>query len=184
MSTDNHKEFLVREFVYFSIQAGFATRNEEYPVYDRSYEEFNLQKAKILKKDIKEYLLAYFEEINKSSITEDEHKKRIRSLATKVTKKYGPMLNEGKFRLGVAQKIINLFLKYLWTADLIKEPHHCPFDNIVKLKIQKYSEDWLSDWTEMKTIKEYEEYVKAVKTAAAKDNMSIAQWELNNWKRR
>lgn len=184
MNSNERTIFLVREFMYFSIQAGFATRNEEYPIYDQLSDKFELNQARMLKNDIKEFLESYFSELSNSNVSEEEHKKRIRSLTNKITKKYGAMLHDGKFRLGVAQKIINLFLKYLWAAGYINEPHHCPFDNKVKLKIKKYAKDkWLEDWTEMTTMKEYNDYVSAVTAAAKKESISIALWEVKNWKR-
>ncbi len=185
MNSVNRKLFLVGEFMNFSITAGFATRNEEFPVYDLMSDYFNLKVAKSLKADIKNYLLEYYSELSKSSVTEGEHKKRIRSLANNITRRYKKILNRGKFRIGVAQKIANLFIKYLWAAGLINEPHHCPFDNIVKRKIQKYSENkWLVDWTEMTTMKEYEEYVYASQEAGNIEKLSIAAWEMKHWKRR
>lgn len=184
MNLNENTIFLIREFMYFSIQAGFATRNEEFPIYNQLSDEFSLNRARMLKNDIKEFLESYFYELSKSNVSENEHKKRIRALSTKITKKYGTMLNDGKFRLGVSQKIINLFLKYLWSAGYINEPHHCPFDNKIKRKIKKYAKDnWLEDWTEMTTMFEYNDYVSAVNVAAKKEATSIALWEAKYWKR-
>ncbi len=183
MSTENHKEFIIREFMYFSIQAGFATRNKEFPVYNRDFDDFTAKKK--LKNDVEEYLLNCYKKYSESIISEEKHKKKICSLSNKITRNHGAILNNKEFRFGVSQKIINLFLKYLWSVDLIKEPCHCPFDNIVKLEIQKYSKNkCLSDWTKMTTMNEYDEYVSAARVAALKEGSSIARWELNNWKRR
>ena len=185
MSTDKQQSFLIQEFLYFSIQAGFATRNEDYPIYDNLSEEFSLKKTKDLRNDLKSFLLEYFIELKDKSITEEEHIKKIETLSKIITKKHGSILFESKFRIGVAQKIINLFLKYLWAADLISKPHHCPFDNIIKLKIQKHAKDkYLVDWTEMTKPQEYNAYVSAAKIASTEANMSISEWELSTWKRR
>ena len=171
--------------MYFSIQAGFAARNEEYPIYDFNSGNFDLKLAKRLKNDVKEFLLEYYKKLSNKAVTEEEHKRLLRALSNKITKKYKAILHGGKFRIGVSQKIINLFLKYLWAAGLIREPHHCPFDNIIKRKIQKYSKDnWLTDWTEMSAMKEYEEYVSATRTASNNESLTIAAWEMKNWKRR
>lgn len=183
-STDSTR-FLVRELMHFSIQAGFATRNEDFPIYNLKSNEFNLKAAKQLKQDIRDFLLKYYEMLSKKTVTEEEHREQLRSMAKTITKRYRRMLYRETFRLGVVQKVVNLFLKYLWSANLIAEPYHCPFDNIVKRKIRKYPKNKrLIAWTEMKSIRDYDQYVAAARQAAANEHLSIAQWEMKHWSRR
>ncbi|MGD1041804.1 MAG: hypothetical protein ABR913_01935 [Sedimentisphaerales bacterium] len=180
-----HDEFLINEFVQFSIQAGFATRNEDFPIYDFESLKFTLQNAKAMKGEIRSQLISYYKKLCAASVSEKEHKKRIKSLSYVITSRYKAMLHNGRFRIGVSQKILNLFLKYLWSADLTMEPHHCPFDNVIKRKIQKYAGgDGLTDWTELTTMKEYDAYVSSVREAANREQMSIAEWEMKHWKGR
>jgi hypothetical protein len=181
----NKEEFVIREFLHFSIQAGFSTRNEDYPVYDFESSGFSLGAAKALKEDIRKFLMSSCTELQGKRVSEGAHIKRIEDLSAQISRSYRSMLNRGRFRIGVSQKIINLFLKYLWSVNLIKEPHHCPFDNIIKLKLQKYTDGHrLVYWTEMKSLKEYMNYVSAASRAAEKEKTSIAKWEMNHWKRR
>jgi len=181
----NKEKFVIREFLQFSIQAGFSTRNEDYPVYDLASASFSLNKAKALKVDIRTFLMSSCAELQGKRVSEEAHIKRIEALSTQISQRYKSILNKGRFRIGVSQKTINLFLKYLWSVNLIKEPHHCPFDNLLKLKLRKYAGDHgLVDWTEMKSLKEYQSYVSAVSKAAEAEKTSIAKWEMKNWKRR
>jgi hypothetical protein len=47
---------------------------------------------------------------------------------------------------GIAQKLLNLYLKYLWCVGYIVEPPHCPIDRII---IGKTSFRDRLNWTEM-----------------------------------
>ena len=177
--------FLIAEFLQFSIQAGFTTRNEDFPIYDFESGGYSLLTAKAMRNDIKEFLMNYYDDLRKKKKNEEDHIQSIRHLSLLISSKYKNALHNKKFRIGISQKVINLFLKYLWCSGLISEPFHCPFDNIIKMKIQKYNNgNELVDWTEMNTIKQYCKYVEAVTIASNKDKLSIAEWELKNWKRR
>ena len=181
----NKKEFIIREFLQFSIQAGFSTRNEDYPIYDFNSSDFSLKAAKALKGDLRNFVSSSCKEIQGKRISEEGHIKRIEDLSAEVSQKYRSILFKKKFRVGVSQKIINLFLKYLWSVNLVNEPHHCPFDNIIKLKIKKYTGNAdLVNWTEMKSIEEYKNYVSAASKAAESEKSTIARWEMKHWKRR
>jgi hypothetical protein len=41
---------------------------------------------------------------------------------------YQGVPSKNLFRVGTAQKALNLYLKYLWCLGEIKTPPHCPFD--------------------------------------------------------
>lgn len=92
------------------------------------------------------------------------------------------MLAEQTYRLGIAQRIVNLYLKLLWSAGLIAPPHHCPFDGMVKRRIVRFAEDgWLESWNEFKTMRDYEEYVSAARLAASSEGLSIAEWDMKHF---
>lgn len=63
-------------------------------------------------------------------ITEDSHKNNIGKIADDLTAAFQgkELLQKGRFRIGIAQKALNLYLKYLWCLDKIPAPPHCPFD--------------------------------------------------------
>lgn len=48
------------------------------------------------------------------AVAEEHHIKNIVSLSEKLSKEHAGALVNGRFRIGVAQKALNLYLKYLW----------------------------------------------------------------------
>src|SRR2546425_8802834 len=54
--------------------------------------------------------------------TEEKHEKNIERLAQALSWSHRSVLQKGRFRIGGAQKALNLFLKYLWCLDEIPEP--------------------------------------------------------------
>jgi hypothetical protein len=51
-------------------------------------------------------------------------------------------LGELGYKYGVAQKLLNLFLKYLWCLGTIAEPPHCPVDRIIIGKTCYKDKNW------------------------------------------
>lgn len=187
------KNFIIQECMLFSVQAGLQTRNKNFPIYNKLPEAFTeLRDIKYqpdntsnLKLDIFDFLEYYLSEIKDHGIKEDIHIQRIEQLAAILTHKYRKVLFDGRFRIGVSQKIINLFLKYMWSMDEISEPCHCPIDGIIKSQIQKrQGRIKLVDWTMLDDINDYKDYISVVKLIAKDYKLSIAQWEFLNWGRR
>ncbi len=114
----------------------------------------------------------------KKKVTEDDHCHNIVKLANTLTKKFGEcgVLNGNRFRIGIAQKVLNLYLKYLWCLGYIKIPPHCPLDRriIDLLKIP-------CNWTKLDDIKEYTELIECCQNLAKDQKTSIAEWELEKW---
>lgn len=182
-NTYNNKkdEFLLAELMQFTISASFQTRNKDFPIYN--YENLDLNSAKYLRNDIKDFLIRYM--INYESIDENDHIAKIKELSDIISRKHSKILNNGRFRIGISQKIINLFLKYMWTIGKIDMPFHCPIDNIIKTKVLKGLKNIkLKDWTEFDTIKDYLKYIEIIRMKSIETNKTIAEWELDNWTRR
>ena len=76
-----------------------------------------------LRRKLEEIASAY-----RKPTAEDIHLKNICSLADRFTNSHAKTLKGGRFRIGTAQKALNLYLKYLWCLGTIPEPPHCPFD--------------------------------------------------------
>jgi hypothetical protein len=93
---------------------------------------------------------------------------------------YG-LLGKNGYKYGVAQKLLNLALKYYWCLGQIKEPPHCPIDKII---IDKTSYRGNVNWTQMLTEREYLQIITAIRSLAEREKRSIAQWELHNYERR
>ncbi len=85
------------------------------------------------------------------------------------------VLRNESITFGVVQKLVNLYLKYLWCFDQVKNPPpHCPFDRTVIEKGLGLKEPL---WTKLNTLKEYQLLVNAAKDKS-KGFGSIAEWEL------
>jgi hypothetical protein len=111
---------------------------------------------------------------------EEQHYKNIARLIQFANQKDPGVLGEDGYRYGVAQKLLNLMLKYLWCADLISVPPHCPVDRIVIDKTQ-YSG---KAWTKIREESEYREIIEAIKDLSKAKQMSTSEWELNFYNRR
>jgi len=109
--------------------------------------------------------------------TDEEHEKNISRLADTLSFLQRAVLREGRFRIGSAQKALNLFLKYLWCLEEIPPPPHCPFDFGIINKFKRTLPPGVpTKWTELDSIEHYREYVNAARTLARPH--SLAKWEL------
>jgi hypothetical protein len=117
--------------------------------------------------------------VYRSPVSEEIHIKNIRSLADGVSDACATALNEGRLVFGVAQKLVNSWLKYLWCAGQIQEPPHCPFDRIIIGKL-KLPPDCGMQWTRGSEA-DYRSWISAAKVLASQKNKSLAVWELHEW---
>lgn len=108
------------------------------------------------------------------SISDSDHVRNIEELAARLSKECGPALAKGRMRLGIAQKALNLYLKYLWCLRRIPMPPHCPLDS----RIMEYlPQDQRVSWTKIKDASEYNKVIAAAKAVAG--TTPLAEWELN-----
>lgn len=112
----------------------------------------------------------------KSIITDEEHLSNIKNLSDDLTSRFHHCLRNGRFRIGIAQKALNLYLKYLWCVKLIAPPPHCPFDSIVISYLPDCSD---LNWTSIDTIEDYKRLVRSAQTIA--NDKSLPVWELEIW---
>ena len=133
------------------------------------------------KKRVKEEYKEKYLDMYKNEVSEQSHIGNIKSLSqygTKIGKEIGA-LNADTYRIGNAQKLLNLYLKYLWCMGKIAEPPHCPIDR----RIQEIARvEGITLWTNIKSIEEYKGVIKKLKDKAT--GQSLAQWELENYTRR
>lgn len=97
----------------------------------------------------------------------------ISTLADTLSLLHTTVLKDGRFRIGSAQKALNLFLKYLWCIGEIPTPPHCPLDYKI---IQKLPPPARRNWTEIETIDDYKSLVAEAKKLAG--SQPLAEWEL------
>ncbi|WP_319229959.1 hypothetical protein [Draconibacterium orientale] len=186
------KRFIIENCMLVSVQAGLATRNKNFPIYTRTKPNYETHDIKYqwdntskLKYEIFNFLENYLNEISAEGMREEVHLKRITELADSMSEKFKPVLYDGRFRIGVSQKIINLFLKYMWSINEIPQPLHCPIDGIVKSHIEKhFGKTKLVDWTQLDNIHDYMDYISHINEMLKELVDSTAVWELKTWGRR
>lgn len=115
-----------------------------------------LQRSKSYKKDtsndkkeefrnaVKEYVRGLVEKYYRNVIDEKQHVRNIKELCNWASREYRDILNNGKLRIGVGQKILNLYLKYLWCLNKVALPPHCPIDRGIVSSIK-----FQINWTEL-----------------------------------
>lgn len=112
------------------------------------------------------------------TVSDEQHTAAIAELARALSERHLEILRDGRFRIGVAQKALNLFLKYLWCAGWICQPPHCPFDRAI---INLLPSEHRIAWTKCDDIDEYRTLVDAAREAAG--GKALAVWELEMYSR-
>jgi hypothetical protein len=169
MRTDEYcQEFLKSEFALLSIQAAFQRSG----VYAKGVEDRK-------KMELRSYFKQRIEEISREYVHPVEgsnHERNIEVLTREITERFREILKDHNFRIGITQKALNLYLKYLWCERKIAIPPHCPFDRKI---IELLPKDIRLNWTQIDNIEKYRKLV----VAACKEATSepIAVWELRNY---
>jgi hypothetical protein len=168
--------FIKNQFWQLTIAASFQRAY----VYTKDAKE---ETKKKFKKELFNYVEKLIEnKYNIKKVEDDEHLATIKAIQ-KMTNVYGGILNDTlilngrtvmfakQLRFGICQKILNLYLKYLWCAGLIKfEPPHFPLDRLVQGKNVNVN------WTELDDAKEYRKIINVLHPKVNK-----AQWELEEY---
>lgn len=118
-------------------------------------------------------LLEDIAESYRTPVGEDAHVASLERVASALSKKHADVLADGRFRIGTAQKALNLYLKYLWCLGEVPEPPHCPIDAVVLRHVPACKD---VRWTRIDSIEEYRRIIGCAKIAAK--GVSLAQWEL------
>lgn len=126
---------------------------------------------RVLRSEIRDLASGY-----SATIAEAKHCKNISSLADSITRQFARILLGGRFKIGTAQKAFNLYLKFLWCLGSHPTPPHCPLDRSILKKVSVYKA-----WTKMDCIDTYKTWMEKIGEKAS--SQSIAEWELEKWKR-
>ena len=110
----------------------------------------------------------------KQPVPDDQHCATIRTIADSLSTEFKPILRGGRLRYGTAQKMLNLYLKYLWRLARIVEPPHCPVDSVVL-----GAGGIAGRWTESDSEEEYRCWIKHLRWKV--HPLSLSQWELKIW---
>ena len=132
------------------------------------------------KANFRNYIESLLEQIKikyAETVSEKSHLANLDKLKRDVENQYRNILFNSAISFGTIQKLLNLYLKYMWTCGFIKEePPHCPIDKNILKKIK----DHKTNWTKMDKIG-YCKAIKKIKKKAFEEQLSIAGWELKNF---
>ncbi len=150
----------------------------------------SVQRAKLYKEgvesnsaavaDFRKKIIAYLSshvipQYCKTDIAEEQHYANIEGFIAYANSIDSQVLGQLGYKYGVAQKLLNLSLKYQWCLGLISEPPHCPVDRIV-INETKYKDK--INWTQITERSEYEKVIEDIRRLAKPDGLSPAMWEL------
>lgn len=165
--------FLRNQFWILTIQAAFS---RAYVYKPNSLKE---SKNETDRQQFKQKLFEYVESdilklVTKANGSPEAIFRAISNLKDYSKEIYSEYLTGGSLKIGVCQKIINLYLKYLWCANKINfTPPHFPLDRLIQENSLKKV---LLNWTELDELKgenSYEEVINKLQT-----NSNKAEWEL------
>lgn len=172
---EQRKTFLHNEILLLTLSGALA-RN---PVYRKTStpnerEDFRKYVKKwLIKKCSEEYM-------NKSeSIDKDQHKRHLEEFKKDIELNYKHVLRNNIITFGTVQKLLNLYLKYMWCLDEnMPTPPHCPVDRKILHKAKIHD----INWTQMDK-PQYEYAIEKISQISKIEGISIAEWELVNFKR-
>jgi hypothetical protein len=133
------------------------------------------------KHDLEEHLRR-IETQYKGSVSSEKHLQTIADVVKGMSRKHTHILKDGRFRVGIAQKAVNIYLKLLWCYGWIPEPPHCPIDSIVLAEVR----DRQTRWTKMDCIEEYRAAIERIQAYIRQTGAmtSLSKWELCVWNNR
>ncbi len=160
--------FLHDEVLALSVIAAFARAH--------IYAQGALTKDRALVRSDLKRRLRSLRQAYECPVSEETHLDTISHLAEEMSVAHTSSLKGGRFRIGPAQKALNLYLKYLWALGWIPAPPHCPLDANI---LGKLSECRGIAWTQIDDIDVYRDCIAAVKKAT--NGKSIPEWEVDIW---
>jgi hypothetical protein len=161
--------FLESQFWMMTIQAAFQRAN----VYKANVDEYP-------RKEFRDYLHDEIQKIAEEycfEVDEDKHLKNIESLQEYSRKE--DILQNGVLNYGICQKILNLYLKYLWCAGLIPTPPHFPIDRVIQERLG-FKEKEIVSWTlQIKSEIDYLSIIEKAQSILAQTQIdTLAELEL------
>lgn len=165
------QQFLRYTYAVESISAALRTRNKNGKIYapgviEKRREEF--------KKHLLWYVLNLWPDV--SYLSKEEMLLEIEKLSNDLSSQFEDILNGGRFRIGVSQKVLCLFAKFLWVSGQLQNPPPLiPYDGIVKEKIGLMV---IPNWTVLDSMEEYNEVIDEIESVS---DGRPAEWELEQW---
>ena len=163
---DAAQEMFLRDEFFTLTLAGTVQRGRVYKPQTPEKEHWPFQNG--LRRSLEEIAKKYDKEV-----LEEKHIQNIAGLSDALSRSHKDVLKDGRFRIGSAQKAINLYLKYLWCIGKIPMPPHCPFDRAIIDKLSTYRGP---TWTALVSVEEYRNLIASAKEEARDCPLSV--WEL------
>ncbi len=170
------EKFLRSEFWMFSWRGSLPRPHKLYGASENDKKKFKGDKIKFRKCLIKfcdNKLLPMYES---QDVSESIHCLNIKELKEHANSCcYKHVLEKPYYNIGVAQKLLNLQLKYLWCAGMSQKPPHCPIDGTILEYV-----GWDGDsWTTWESIFVYKWAINTITEKAHSEGWKhIADWEL------
>ena len=164
-------EFIKKIILRNTINAAFQ-RGKVYANNLSSNDKTTLKNA--IKTKLKELSLLYYD----GNTAQEQHIKNIEFLSQTISQNHSNKLRGDRLRIGTAQKLLNLYVKFLWCLNEINEPIHCPIDDKVLKKINVNQ-----NWTDIDSIEDYKVIITKIRGCIL-DNETIAKWEWELWNRK
>ncbi|GEM67168.1 hypothetical protein SMI01S_07740 [Sphingobacterium mizutaii NBRC 14946 = DSM 11724] len=159
--------FLKNELWILSIQrafqrAGIYLKNEKSSLQDEYLRD-------AFRQGLREYIDLQLLNDYEVGVTEENHLANILAFKQHAESIGYGFLYDNTFKYGIAQKLLNLYLKYLWVGGYIKEPVHFPVDARIQeyLKMGKDS----FPWTKMTRQNQYMTVINKAKAILAKEDL-------------
>lgn len=170
------KAFLRRIALSNSIQAAF----QHAPIYSSKDSKKRAEFRQHLEEILINTSCSY-----RSRVCDEFHVSNISNISTDISNVHGKILSNGRLRIGVAQKALNLYLKFAWSHGWIAKPPHCPFDRIVlaELDLSGHCCEKCRLWTKMDCVSCYRYWVDRArdKVQACPVCASLSDWEVCVW---
>lgn len=166
--------FIENELWYLSLSGAFQ-RNK---VYAEDIDDAKGHKKIAFKEKLKDSVLEIAKSYNEF-VSDDLHIANIKAIISANTQ---DILNGRKLKFGTVQKLLNLYLKYMWCIGKLGHiPPHCPIDSIILDKSTAFRD---AKWTKLDCEREYMLYVEDLRQVARIKGFHLAEWELETFNRR
>lgn len=181
---DIQTQFLNNEIWILTFAGGFQRAN----VYAEGANEKSRSDFRAaLRNEIEKIVELHYKKV---PVQPKEHLAHINSIL-EFTKMYGQKVpgllnpkNEEALNFGIAQKVFNLYLKYLWCLGKIPTPPHFPIDRIIQQNLGKKESEIIS-WTKDLTEEMYKKLMDYASTKLNEHQVeSLAELELILFERR
>lgn len=113
-----------------------------------------------------------------TQVSDDTHVRNISHVCDILSREFARILDRRRFRIGVSQKALNVYLKYLWCLGLLKvPPPHCPIDSTVLQTVG------IGDaWTQLDSAEKYMGWISTLREVTGRNEYGgLQEWELELW---